>query len=55
MAQEDQRSRIFNLTEKEKASLTGVSTSFLQKDRRREEPRIPFKRYGRAVRYASED
>ncbi|MEM5468276.1 hypothetical protein [Celeribacter marinus] len=47
--------RIFNLTERQKAELTGMSLSYLQKDRLRPEPRFAFKKYGRSVRYSVED
>lgn len=39
------------MTEAEKASQLRVSLSFLQKDRLREEPRVPFLKFGAAVRY----
>ena len=47
--------QIFNLTEHQKANITGMSVSFLQKDRLRDRPRVPFRRYGAAIRYAAED
>ena len=47
--------RIFNLTERQKSELTGMSLSYLQKDRLRPEPRFAFRKYGRSVRYSVED
>ena len=47
--------RIFNLTERQKAELTGMSLSYLQKDRLRPEPRFDFRKYGRSVHYSIED
>jgi len=44
--------KIYNLTEGEKSALIKMSPSYLQKDRCRENPTIPFKRYGRSVRYS---
>ena len=49
-----QKKPVYCLTETEKAAEIGMSTAFLKKDRMREEPVIPFRKYGRAVRYASE-
>ena len=46
---------LFNLTETEKATRMGVSVTFLQKDRLKAEPIVPFKRYGRMVRYANRE
>jgi hypothetical protein len=37
----------------EAARVLGVSESWLSKDRMREEPRVPFIKLGRAVRYHS--
>ena len=51
----EKKAKIFNLTETQKAVATGLSASFLQKDRLRDEPRIEFRRYGRAIRYSIED
>ena len=51
----EKKTKVFNLTETQKAVATGLSASFLQKDRLRDEPRIEFKRYGRAIRYSMED
>ena len=39
------------MTEAEKASQLRISISFLQKDRLREAPRVPFIKLGAAVRY----
>lgn len=46
---------LFNLTETEKAMRLGVSVAFLQRDRMKKEPIIPFKRYGRTIRYANRE
>lgn len=43
------------VTEAELAPALGISTSFLQKDRMRESPAIPFVRLGTAVRYDLEE
>jgi hypothetical protein len=42
------------LKEAEKATELNVSASWLQKDRGKPKPEIPFKRFGRSVRYRSE-
>ncbi len=47
--------KIFCLTEAEKAAQLRVSASFLQKDRRKAMPSVPFKRYGRSIRYSADD
>ena len=47
--------RIFNLTERQKSELAGMSLSYLQKDRLRPKPRFAFRKYGRSVRYSVED
>ena len=39
------------MTETEKAAQLRISVSFLQKDRLRDKPRVPFLRFGAAVRY----
>ena len=47
----DTEGRVFNLTETQYATRLGMSVSFLQKDRMREQPEHEFRRYGRSVRY----
>lgn len=44
----------FFMTEEQKAEEIGMTVSFLRKDRMRDKPVIPYKKYGRAVRYAVE-
>jgi len=44
----------FNLTPAQKASSIGMSESWLAKDRLKAEPEVPFKKYGRSVRYSEE-
>ena len=39
------------MTELEKAFELSVSPSFLQKDRRAAKPTIPFRKFGRLIRY----
>lgn len=51
---EDEKKRVFNLTEQMKAQEIGMSVSFLQKDRMKAEPQFEFRKYGASVRYASE-
>jgi hypothetical protein len=46
--------KIYNIYEGQKASLLGVSPSWLQKDRLQEKPEIDFARYGRSVRYSAD-
>lgn len=40
------------LNEREKAAQLGMSVSFLQKDRLKSEPLVPFRRIGRMIRYS---
>lgn len=47
--------RVRWLTEKEKADELSLSISFLRQDRMRQSPRIPFRRFGRAIRYLPEN
>jgi hypothetical protein len=46
--------REYNLTEAQKAVRIGISPSWLQKDRLREQPQIDFARIGNTVRYSPE-
>ena len=39
------------LTETQKAYRLNVSVSYLQKNRRKARPEIPFRRFGRCIRY----
>ena len=48
----DRPAVIFNQTEAEKAEEIGMSRSWLQKDRMKPKPTVPFRRYGGAIRYA---
>ncbi|GAB5436642.1 hypothetical protein [Falsiruegeria mediterranea] len=46
--------RLYNMTEREKAEELGMSTSWLQKDRMKVKPEVDFKRFGGAIRYATD-
>jgi hypothetical protein len=46
--------KTYNITEAAKAASMGVSASWLQKDRSRENPTIDYARYGGAIRYSPE-
>ena len=50
-----ERPKVFRLTEAQKALETGMSKSFLQKDRLKQNPTFEFRRYGRTIRYAEEE
>lgn len=51
-----ERQKVYNLTPRQKAEQMNVSVSFLAKDRMKETPDVPFKRWGtRVVRYSAED
>ena len=53
---EAQTVKRYNLTTAEKAEQMGVSISYLNKDRLKAVPDVPFKKWGsRVVRYAAED
>ena len=53
MTHDPDDTRIFNMTESEKAAEIGMSASFLRKDRMKAVPVIPFRKYGGAIRYAA--